>query len=427
MEVADITGIVTEVRNARNRGDYQTAQVLLNKAYGERPSDPRIWYETGILRMAAKDHKGALNLFASAHEAQCIARSLCTSGRDRKSAERDMALSAYSAGMCSNTLGEYELGKHWLEISTALNPTASNLNAYGSTLYMLGEHTKGFLAHDKALRCKAEDAQDRLAQAFVKMLRGDPEGFVDYEARLELPGYRPHRQVDLPMWDGKARGRVLIVSEQGAGDSIMVSRYFPMVEEASDDLPSISCQPELVSWVFSRTAIPTYPHDHISLVPCDFWIPMMSLPSIFGVVPPVRTGWEPEVRKVKRVGLCWKGNPEHSNDLDRSMPEGPLLGFPADWVNLTYGEDFQSKDFLETGCLIETLDAVVSVDTAVAHLSATLGVPTILLPPTAPEWRWGLNTDTTPWYPSMRIVRRKHTRDWPKAIEQVSKLLKEML
>jgi hypothetical protein len=170
------------------------------------------------------------------------------------------------------------------------------------------------------------------------------------------------------------------------------------------------------------------------------------LPRVFGVLPPadyeaslVRREVLGNFGDTPRVGICWSGNKDHSNDLDRSMPDyyanllASEIGMGA--VSLTVGRGFsptgkdtyRPESFQATAEVIETLDAVISVDTAVAHLAGTLGLPTILLAPSAPEWRWGISGDSTPFYPSMQIVRRRNTNAWPSAIQEAATRLKGIL
>jgi ADP-heptose:LPS heptosyltransferase len=115
------------------------------------------------------------------------------------------------------------------------------------------------------------------------------------------------------------------------------------------------------------------------------------------------------------------------------MPSKPDLSVPVEWINLTYGEDgFTPKDFLETARIMETLDAVVTTDTSVVHMAGTLGIPTLMIPASNPEWRWGVPREgeivaKSVWYPSVTLVRRKHTNAWPEALETVERLLSKML
>jgi hypothetical protein len=133
----------------------------------------------------------------------------------------------------------------------------------------------------------------------------------------------------------------------------------------------------------------------------------------------------------RRIGVVWQGNPAFLatslRDFDRSLlPQ--LLDLPdVAWVSLQYGASDPtglerlempqlSSNWLDTAILLSHLDAVVTVDTGIAHLAGAMGRPTFVLLPFSPDWRWGLGTDTTPWYPSVRLIRQRAPRDWASTI-----------
>ena len=138
---------------------------------------------------------------------------------------------------------------------------------------------------------------------------------------------------------------------------------------------------------------------------------------------------------VCRIGLAWAGSPQHANDRRRSIPLAalaPLLRLPGiAWYSLQKGAGAREiaavpeasrlvsfelgDDFGDTAALVDALDAVVSVDTSVAHLAGALGKPVFVLLPFAPDWRWGIAGDRTPWYPTARLVRQPATGDWAAA------------
>jgi tetratricopeptide (TPR) repeat protein len=140
-----------------------------------------------------------------------------------------------------------------------------------------------------------------------------------------------------------------------------------------------------------------------------------------------------------RVGLVWSGNPRHPNDHDRSTPlrtMARLFDVGATFVSLQKDPRPDDKaalaerpeivdlttdlgDLAETAALISCLDLVITVDTSVAHLAATLGRPTWLLLPYLPDWRWLLGRDDSPWYPSMRLFRQGKTRDYGEVLDRV--------
>lgn len=441
--IADKTEL-EQVRNLRDKGDLQAAHNLLALLHKQSPGDPRIWHEQAMVLMVERKYREALSLLHDTHGAFTIIEGTLDKMKEKRKAREERARTAYHAGICAGSLGDPELSENWFTISSELDPTPESLSSLGSTRYMNGDWTKGFLAHDKALRCESRGVVGDFAKSMIRMMRGEIEGFKEYESRFSLPRMAPHRQVDLPRWTGVEVGRVLVVSEQGFGDSIMMERYLKHIPDYL-----VSVQSELKGWFSSRghgSVNNEWPIGLSHVTKCDYWVPMLSLPSIFGILPPqpllrgdsiagadIRFQGN-SYRVTPRIGLCWQGNREQTNDRDRSG--GGILQTLWDsdyynWVSLTYGErGFHPKDFLETARLIETLDAVVTTDTAVCHMAGTLGVPTYVLTASNPEWRWGVPreiVEKTPWYPSMTLIRRKEMRAWPEAMETVSKLLKEML
>jgi len=135
--------------------------------------------------------------------------------------------------------------------------------------------------------------------------------------------------------------------------------------------------------------------------------------------------WPLPEGKGVRVGFCWKGNPAHANDRQRSLPDGAfdsLLTIPGvDAVSLALGEANarEFRDWYDTAITVASLDLVVTVDTAVAHLAGAMGKPVWLLLQYVPDWRWSLGRDTTPWYPSMTIDRQPRPGDWASVLEVV--------
>jgi len=184
----------------------------------------------------------------------------------------------------------------------------------------------------------------------------------------------------------------------------------------------------------------------------DFWIPMMSLPLAFGTTaetvpaeipyiaadPAKVAAWAgrlgPKTRP--RVGLVWSGRATHGNDANRSIPLSvlaPLLAADAEFISLQteYREADRAaleslpirdvsgelKSFGDTAALLENLDLAITVDTSVAHLAGALGKRQLVMLPWVPDFRWGLGTDRTPWYPNAKLLRQPSRGDWASVIE----------
>jgi Glycosyltransferase family 9 (heptosyltransferase) len=249
---------------------------------------------------------------------------------------------------------------------------------------------------------------------------------------------------------------VLIYADEGLGDAIQFARYVPMVAARGarvilvlqDALhPLLSGMPGVQECrTYSSSSLPSA---------FDMYCPMGSLPLAFGTrletippaayMPPVCADrlrdWESRLRRHDRlrVGLVWSGNPKHTDDHNRSVPLqllARILDVDATFVSLqkdprpsdkaillerTEIVDLTSHltDFAETAALVSCLDLVITVDTSVAHLAGALGRPTWIILPYVPDYRWLLDRDDSPWYPTVRLFRQDETRDYSSVIDRV--------
>jgi hypothetical protein len=255
---------------------------------------------------------------------------------------------------------------------------------------------------------------------------------------------------------------VFIWAEQGFGDALQFLRYVPMVAALGHEITMEADGPMLPLIEQLRT-------DRLHLIARgapmpehDSQIPLLSLPAAFGTtletIPPIvplRATAPCPVHLVPgfKAGLVWGGNPNHHNDRHRSAPLDQLTPLfdvaGVTWYNLQLpprGGEFcldlharqahvtqpldrqQSRlrdvaghlrNFADTAALLVELDVVVTVDTAVAHLAATLGVPTWLMLPHIPEWRWLEEREDSPWYPSVRLWRQSSAGAWRELAERM--------
>jgi hypothetical protein len=196
---------------------------------------------------------------------------------------------------------------------------------------------------------------------------------------------------------------------------------------------------------------------------CDFWTPLLSVPGLLRTdlasIPsacdylsadPARVArWAAELRPVRglRVALCWQGNPKHLWDAERSFPLAllaPLARVPdvrlislqtvhgAEQLHgladggavLRLPELESSADaFSDLAALLCNVDLVITCDTALAHLAAALQVRTWIALPSAPDWRWLLGREDSPWYPTLRLFRQTRFADWPGVFERIAAAL----
>jgi tetratricopeptide (TPR) repeat protein len=287
---------------------------------------------------------------------------------------------------------------------------------------------------DRAAQARPDHAPTRLQHAFTSLLRGvSADGWALFEARQ-----RPAPLANTRDWQGESLtgARIVAVAEQGLGDQFHFVRYVPLLRAYGASEVTIACEAPVVPLLRASG----YHAVELSAVPEAEWsVPMLSLPhrlrmgaDMLGAAPYLRGEGEAPanvnaVRPRRRLGIVWKGNPEFAATALRDFDVSQLAALTAtpeiEWISLQYGEPVPTdcthitpmpavRDWLETARLIASLDGVVSVDTSVAHLAGAMHVPVYLLVPHAPDWRWGLHGTTTPWYPTMQLIRQPVPRDW---------------
>ena len=300
-----------------------------------------------------------------------------------------------------------------------------------------------------------DNAAARHNRSQILLLQGEFEqGWIDFGYRF-LAGTREHYPVDTH-WNGEpiVDKHLLVHFEQGLGDTIMFSRFLPQVKALCGRL-TFECQLTLVEQL--RHSFPGIDIVAEGEAPTDFdvHLPLFTLGERLGLdetnllgdraylTPPASTAL-PDSGKL-RVGLAWAGNPHHKNDAKRSIAWeqfGTLtkLG-DIDFYNLQVGPraadcadskvvslEGQLNDVDATAAVIEQLDLVITVDTAVAHLAGALGKPTWVLLPAVPDWRWQLHRTDSPWYPQVKLYRQDIDEEsWPKTLDRVKQALAKRL
>ena len=303
---------------------------------------------------------------------------------------------------------------------------------------------------------KSAGGHYNLALAYLRQGRY-AEGWPAHEWRWDFRELRLRRRhFAAPQWRGeKLNGEtILLHAEQGLGDTLQFVRYAPLVAERGGRVV-LEVPPRLVRLLQGLPGVSRVVGRGEPLGDFAWHCPLMSLPLAFGTtvdtiprrVPYVRAD-EEEVRAARqrwtgtglRVGIAWAGNPQYRSDEQRSMPLlalMPLAGVPGiTWFSLqmgtacgqmrTVGERFPlidasstSRDLEETAALVATLDLVITVDTAMAHLAGAMGVPLWVVLPHLADWRWMEERADSPWYPGARLFRQPAPGDWASAVERM--------
>ncbi|MBI5792153.1 MAG: tetratricopeptide repeat protein [Rhodocyclales bacterium] len=335
----------------------------------------------------------------------------------------------------------------------------------GVVLHHRGELEAAVASYDHALLHQPDYADARLNRGFALLALGRyAAGWLDCELRWVRPGREPLPATPYRVWQGEATDpgmRLLVQSEQGLGDTLQMVRYLAVLADRG-----IEC------WLYCPGPLQvllqrSFPAAHVGGDPCppglDFRIPIMSLPLAmrthaeeaipqsgpYLVVDRARTAyWRERLAAPQRtqVGLVWRGSPGHLNDRNRSLGlarllpligDHPAIRFVALQKGLTAEErgmlagcgnvlalDAELVDFDETAAAISSLDVVISVDSSPAHLAGGLGRATWILLPFAADWRWLVDRQDSPWYPTASLFRQRAAGDWAEPIAAISERLR---
>jgi tetratricopeptide (TPR) repeat protein len=317
-----------------------------------------------------------------------------------------------------------------------------------------------------AVRALASDpthAHARFVAAVARLSLGDfSAGWQAYEARWQVGWLASQRRdYGAPLWLGEeslAQKAILLHAEQGLGDTIQFVRFAPMLAARCAKI-ILEVQPELVRLLSAMPGDATVVARKEPLPRYDFHCPLMTLPlacattleTIPAEIPYIAPAnadvafWRACLPgRRPRVGLVWSGERSHDNDLNRSMrlatlkplfdlseiafvslqrevreEDAALLRSRADIWHI--GAMF--RDFADTAAAISLLDAVISVDTAVAHLAGAMGKRLFLLLPFAADFRWLRERADSPWYPNARLYRQPQFGDWDGVVKELRREL----
>jgi Flp pilus assembly protein TadD len=365
-----------------------------------------------------------------------------------------------------------EEGAACLHRAVALRPDYADAHiSLGTALAGLGRSAEALASFRRAGMIQPGNPKARVNAAMMLLLRGEfGAGWRDYEWRRRGMTVSIHGRA-IPAWQGQSfRGQTLLLHcEQGFGDSIQFVRYASAAKERGGRVV-LFCPPELARLFESAAGIDCLCSDEKGLSACDFQAPLLSLPRIFDTridtipctipyltaSPGQQAYWAqrlPASRDLK-VGLVWAGNPRrdqpdsHRIDRRRSMRLGdfaPLAGLRGvQFVSLQKGDPAEQAkhpppglvltdcmgevaDFADTAGLVANLDLVIGVDTSVIHLAGAMGKPVWVLSRFDGCWRWLLEREDSPWYPTLRLFRQPSAGDWRSVVADVEAALRQTL
>ena len=328
-------------------------------------------------------------------------------------------------------------------------------NNLANVLQDLGDVPQAIAMFRRAIALRPGFPEARFGLGLALLLTGDfQEGWPLYEERWNVTGRSRDRGFVVPPWDGGdlAGRKIFLHTEQGLGDAIQFIRFVPLVRDRGADV-IVGCFPQLKRLFEGQLGIERVVAEQEPLPAFDVHCPLLSLPRILGTTPEtipfvnpylrVRSEWsekwKPRLPAGMKVGLAWSGNPQHKKDRDRSILLSSLAPLAqvrnVSWISLQKGPaagqapppgldllnwTTELNDLADTAGLIANLDLVIAADTAVAHLAGAIGKPVWLLLPFAPDWRWLLSRDDSPWYPTMKLFRQPDRGNWNAVVRKIA-------
>jgi tetratricopeptide (TPR) repeat protein len=357
-------------------------------------------------------------------------------------------------------LGKVEEAKTCIDRALALDPKhAGAHNNSGVMLEAEGSIAAAIESYQRAVELEPQNAPARFNLSLALMLNGDlARGAAEYECRWRAIKFAPQPKLSAPAWDGNPRPgqSILLWAEQGFGDAIQFVRYAPLVRARCGRVV-LQCAPSLTRLLVTAAGVDEVTAAAEPPAGIAAHAPLMSLMHILGTtletipadvpyltVDPARAAMYHErigTAAGLKVGLAWAGSPAHKKDHKRSLALSalaPLLavdgvtffslqkgGRVSDIAACGFADrlvDLGSHlgDFADTAAAMSSLDLVISVDTAIVHLAGALARPVWTLLPFVPDWRWLLQREDTPWYPTMHLYRQPALGDWAAVVERVT-------
>lgn len=442
-----LAAALSELAALEQEGKLAAADDLANRMLDTMPNHPHILHLAGIVA-----HRNG-------RSAQAVERM-------ERSERLAPEIAVYPRNMCEvyRSAGRLDDALRAGRRATALAPQDSRAFFNLALIhYERLELDEAIAAADQAIALDPDFAEAHFERAEALLLAGRmAAGWESYEWRFKLKqaeGMLP--KTEKPQWDGAPLppGRLLLVADQGFGDCIQFGRLIPWAAERAPN-PVLACSGDLTPILRQIPGIGRMVTRWEATGEYDAYMPLSGLPRLAGIrtdnVPMSDSYLKPSDALVaewakkldiltpkgkRRIALVWAGRPTHKNDKKRTLKLSafaPLLarndiavitvqkgdqiaqvgGYWGKTPVINLGPDI--TDFADTMAILRNVERLVSIDTSVAHVAGAIGAPTSLVLPYAPDWRWLLNRDDTPWYKSIKLYRQQKPYDWSGVIERVA-------
>ena len=429
---------------------YAEAETVLRQALQTDAKCPDVWVELGLLMW--KQAK-----FSQSEEYY----------REAIKMDNGNALAWGGLGLSLKSLEQFDEAYKCYDRAVSLDPQLATVFHNRAQISMIrGNWDDALEDYRLALQIDPNNAEIHIGKATALLSTGKlQEGFQEYEWRWKC-SWSPPFKFSQPRWDGSSpQGKtILLKGEFGLGDTIQFLRYAPEINKLGARVV-VMCAEPLVS---IATTCPGVAQVVANDGPVDFdaYVPMFSLPILmqttietipapipYVTAAPERVAhWRDVLQEYsgKKVGIVWQGNPRHKGDKQRSIPLqkfAPLAGVAdAQLFSLQKGHGSEQMDnlpepfpivdmiglqkegsdsFMDTAAILKNLDLLISCDTSILHLAGALGVPAWGLLAHLPDWRWCIEKEKSPWYPTVRLFRQSKRGDWDEVFERVALALRE--
>jgi tetratricopeptide (TPR) repeat protein len=469
-------------------GRYEESLASFARALALRPNYIEARNNRGVTLLKMKRYQDALATFETLNADDAYGRALIFNNRAaallglkryREALEnsgKSLALNPDQAGSLNThasslmALGRHEEALAFYDRALQLKPDfAEALNNRGSALRELKRLDEALASYDRAVELVPDFADALNHRGMVRLLVGCyREGWADHEWRWGTESIRTSRpEINARVWQGEdLRGRrIAVYSEQGYGDIIQFARYLPLLVRRGAAV-TFSVPENLVRLLEPLRSQIDIVASIDAQEPFDYQCALMSLPLRFGTELPSipnevpylaaetdrAARWKKEIAGHGfKVGIAWQGAPGGTIDQGRSIPLAEfvplskrpgvrlislqkahgldqLAELPADAAVETLGDEFDGGPdaFVDTAAVMSHLDLIITSDTSIAHLAGALGRPTWVALKYVPDWRWLVDRDDSPWYPTMRLFRQETAGDWNLVFAKIEHALRSV-
>ena len=465
-------------------GDWEAAMASYRRALALQPDSPdlhgslgRLQYKQGAYGEAVECCRRALALDPNQDEILVqLGNALTELGnygtaveahRHALALKPDSALAVFGLAYFFEHKGDIASAVDSYRHALKLNPRMEAAHLHLGIIHILqGDMGEAAECFERVLELTPDSAEAHSFLGLVHLAQGNFRlGWREYEDRRGTPQFlRARRKFSQPLWKGEPLegSRILLYAEQGLGDTIHFVRYVPLVA-ARGGRVVLEVQSRLHRLLAHTPGAEKVICHGAALPEVDWQCPLLSLPLAFGTelnsIPAKIPYVDPDPSQVEawrqrlrgnsfRTGLAWGGSPVHPHDARRSISlehlapltcvEGATfyslqMGPPAEQVKplgpRVHLIDLQNeqKDFADTAAIVASLDLVISIDTSVAHLAGAMGKPVWILLYKSADWRWLLDREDTPWYPTARLFRQSTPGNWQEVVTRVERELRELV